>query len=149
MAPFFYSYMKVKLKLIPLELDKKTYHLFVEFNVKKTACRLLLDTGASKTVFDADRIKRFVKAEKIIANEGKSVGLGVSEMETHATVLKSLQMGKLFISQFEVAVLPIGHVNDTYQQLGFPMIDGVLGSDFLVKYRAIIDYPKMKMTLQK
>jgi hypothetical protein len=42
----------------------------------------------------------------------------------------------------EVAVLSISHVNTTYQLLNIPKIDGVLGSDFLMKYKAVIDYDK-------
>jgi predicted aspartyl protease len=141
--------MKYKIKLVIEELERKNYHLFVNLEINGIDCRLLLDTGASKTVFDSERVLRFVKSFKIKSNESKSVGLGVSEMETHVVNLKKITIGKLEIKKMEVAVLPIGHVNTTYQQLEIPEIDGVLGSDFLMKYEAVIDYPKMTMTLKK
>ncbi len=137
--------MKYKIKLDIIELEKRNYHVFVTLKVGEKKCRLLLDTGASKTVFDAERVLRFVKESKIKANESKSVGLGVSEMETQVANLKRLQIGKLFIKKMEVAVLPIAHVNTTYRLLNIPEIDGVLGSDFLMKYEAVIDYGKMLM----
>lgn len=141
--------MKHKIKLDAHELEAKTYHLFVNITISGIKCRLLLDTGASKTVFDSLRVLRFVSEEQVEANESKSVGLGVSEMETHVAVLRKIAFGKLFIKKMEVAVLPIGHVNNTYEQIELPEIDGVLGSDFFMKYKAVIDYDKMIMTLRK
>jgi hypothetical protein len=130
--------MKYKIALDIIELEKWNYHVFVELQIGEKKCRLLLDTGASKTVFDAEKILRFVKEIKIKANESKSVGLGVSEMETRVVDLKKLQFSKLFIKKMEVAILPISHVNTTYKALNIPEIDGVLGSDFLMKYEAVI-----------
>jgi predicted aspartyl protease len=40
------------LKLIPVALDEKSYHVFLTFYVDGVKCRFLLDTGASKTVID-------------------------------------------------------------------------------------------------
>jgi hypothetical protein len=141
--------MKHKIKLDVRELDFRTYHLFVNMEIDGVKCRLLLDTGASKTVFDKERVLRFVPLEQVEANESKSIGLGVTEMDTHIAVLRKIKLGDLNIKKLEVAVLPIGHVNTTYTQLNFPKIDGVLGSDFLMKYNAVIDYKKEIMTLKK
>jgi hypothetical protein len=139
--------MKHKIKLHIAELEKKTYHLFIELRIGETKSRLLLDTGASKTVFDSERILRFVKEGKIETNESKSIGLGVDEMETKVVMLKQLKVGNLLMKKLEVAVLPLVHVNVTYKQLNLPEIDGVLGSDFLMKYKAVINYGKAYVTL--
>jgi predicted aspartyl protease len=140
--------MKHKLKLHIAELEKKNYHLFVELKIGKVNCRLLLDTGASKTVFDNERILRFVNETEVNTNESKSVGLGVEEMETKVAILKHLKLGMLRVNKLEVAVLPIGHVNTTYSLLNIPKIDGVLGSDFLMKHKAVINYAKKVLVLQ-
>lgn len=132
--------MKHKIKLDVRELEKKTYHLFVSLTIKGKPCRLLLDTGASKTVFDAERVLQYVSKKKFKANESKSVGLGVAEMETQVVNLKQVKIKKCTIAKMEVAVLPIAHVNETYHKIGFPPIDGVLGSDFLMKSKAVINY---------
>jgi hypothetical protein len=131
-----------KIKIDVREIEKKNYHLFVDLKIGKHACRLLLDTGASKTVFDAGRILRFVKEDKVKLHESKSVGLGVSEMETRVARLKDIKIGKAEFKKWEVAVLPIGHVNETYRLIDVPEIDGVLGSDFLMKHEAVINYTK-------
>jgi predicted aspartyl protease len=122
------------------ELEKKNYHLFIALKIGNKTARLLVDTGASKTVFDSERVLQFVKEKKIKTNDSKSVGLGVAEMETMVVKLKNLTIGKLSFAKLEVAVLPIAHVNETYRQINLPPIDGVIGSDFFMKYKAIINY---------
>jgi predicted aspartyl protease len=141
--------MKHKIRIEIREIERKNYHLFVNLEVDGKECRLLIDTGASKTVFDSERVLNFTKADKIKLHEVKSVGLGVTDMETRVARLKNIKVGKLRIGKMEVAVLPIGHVNVTYSQINLPEIDGVLGSDFLMKYKAVIDYNKAVLRLVK
>lgn len=138
-----------KINLEIIELESKNFHVFIDLKVNDIQCRLLLDTGASKTVFDTERVLRFIDASKVKANESKSVGLGITEMETKVAKIPKWQMGKLNIKEFKVAILPLAHVNQTYRLLKLPPIDGVLGSDFLMKYNAIINYPKSILKLSK
>ncbi len=138
-----------RINLEIIEIEKGNFHLFVHLKIGEKLCRLLLDTGASKTVFDKTRVLQFVKKRKIKSHESKSVGLGVTEMETQMVKLKNVSIGKLIIEKLEVAVLNISHVNDTYEQIQLPKIDGVLGSDFLMKYKAVINYDKANLKLKK
>ncbi|MFN3445652.1 MAG: retropepsin-like aspartic protease [Bacteroidia bacterium] len=139
--------MKYKIKMEVCELEKKNFHLFVSLKIGNESARLLVDTGASKTVFDSERVLQFVKEKKIKTNDSKSVGLGVADMETKVVKLKNLTIGKLLLSKLEVAVLPIAHVNETYKQIDLPPIDGVLGSDFFMKYKATINYRNAEIVL--
>ena len=132
--------MNHKIKFEVCEIEPKNYHLFLTLKIGDKPCRLLIDTGASKTVFDAERVLQFVNPSKLKTHHSKSVGLGVTEMETQATKLKNIQIGKLHINKFGVAILPLQHVNQTYANINVPAIDGVLGSDFLMKYKAVINY---------
>lgn len=141
--------MKHKVRVDIRQIERKNYHLFINLEVNGTHCRLLIDTGASKTVFDTERVLRFTEAHKIEHHELKSVGLGVSDMETQMATLKNICVGKLKIRKMQVAILPIAHVNQTYNQLKLPEIDGVLGSDFLMKYKAVLDYNKAILRLEK
>ncbi len=140
--------MKITLHIETREIERKNYHLFIELLVSGKPCRLLIDTGASKTVFDKERVLQFVSEKHIKANETKSIGLGAEAMETHAATLKDIQMGKVTLRKWKVAILPIAHVNETYAHIGLPPIDGVLGSDFLMKHDAIISFKKSKLALR-
>lgn len=127
------------------EIERKNYHLFINLEINGKPSRLLIDTGASKTVFDTERVLQFVKESKIKSHETKSVGLGAEAMETKVASLKHITIGKLTIDKWKVAILPIGHVNQTYEHLNLPPIDGVLGSDFLMKHDAVISFKKRKI----
>lgn len=139
---------KNKINIIAEEIEKKNYHLFIEIKIGKRTSRLLVDTGASKTVFDSHQVLKFVKKKKLKTHATKSVGLGVSEVETKVVKLKELKFGRLKVSKMEVAVLDLSHVNQSYSQLELPNIDGVLGSDFLMKYKAVINYKKSTILLE-
>jgi hypothetical protein len=141
--------MKHKIPLHIIELEAQNFHVFVDTEINGTTCRLLVDTGASKTVFDAERVLRFVSEQKITSHESKSVGLGATNMETKAATIKNITAKKFKRKKMEVAILPLAHVNTTYAVLEIPEIDGVLGSDFLMKYRAVIDFGNAQLVLTK
>jgi uncharacterized 2Fe-2S/4Fe-4S cluster protein (DUF4445 family) len=45
------------------------------------------------------------------------------------------------------AVLDLAHVNQAYELLQLPPIDGVMGSDILMQYLATINLKKMELSL--
>jgi predicted aspartyl protease len=143
--------LKVK-SIIPLdvlEIESDNFHLFVEVKIGRRNARLLLDTGASKTAFDSNKIKKFIGKNEPENLGINSVGLGSNQVTTHLTQLTSLKMGEIILKKVNVAVLDLAHVNEAYQILGFPEIDGVLGSDVLVKLKAIINLESMVMKLKQ
>jgi predicted aspartyl protease len=146
---FIFSVMTKK-TILPVQLlfiEDGGYHLLIKAKVNGKTATLLIDSGASKTVFDKGRILRFADEKNFRMLEKLSTGLGTSMMETHSTVLKKFQLGKLILSDFEAIVIDLSHVNLTYAKLDLPAIDGVLGSDLMVKHEAIIDYRKKELRL--
>jgi hypothetical protein len=136
---------------LPIELlfiEDAGYHLIVKGKVNGKTATMLIDTGASKTVFDRGRVLRFAEEKSFITLQKLSTGLGTSSMETQSVVLKKFQVGKLTIPFFEAIVIDLSHVNLTYAKLDLPAIDGVLGSDLMVKHDAKIDYRKKELKLR-
>jgi len=129
-----------KIPLTLVKLDDDNYHLFVSMNIGKNKLNMLVDTGASKTVFDKTRLLKVVKPEKIMAHHTESVGLGANMVKTEVVELSNIKFERLKIKTTVAAVIDLHHVNKTYQLLGFKPIDGVLGSDILVKLKAVINY---------
>ena len=135
---------------IPVELlfiEDAGYHLLIKARVNGKKALMLIDTGASKTVFDLDKVQKFVSEDRFIMLEKLSTGLGTAKMKTHSVLLKKIQLGKFIIPGFETIVIDLSHVNQTYAKLDLPEIDGVLGSDLMLKYNALIDYKNKKLTL--
>ncbi len=134
--------IKDKLPIEFSEIDPENFHLFVKIKVGSKTARLLLDTGASKTVFDQNRILKFIKATTLKNVEGNAVGLGSNSVATQVTKLNKISFGKIILDKVEVASMDLSHVLETYSMLKMKAIDGVLGSDLLYRLKAIIDYEK-------
>jgi len=138
---------------IPLELisvEDDGFHLMVEVKVNGVPARMLVDTGASRSVFDKGSIEKFfTESPELEENDQKSTGLGTRDMQSQALYLDELQIGELVIRKYPAVVLDMSHVNLSYDELGMQAIDGVLGSDILMKYGASIDYGKQILRINK
>ncbi len=130
-----------------LNIEDDGYHIQIEAEVNHLPCTLLVDTGASKTVFDlmffTEHFEDFIPLQE----DRISVGLGTNSMISHSTVIKTLNIGALNTTNFKTTLLDLSHVNVSYEKLFLPRIAGVLGGDLLMKHQAVIDYCKQIITL--
>jgi predicted aspartyl protease len=140
---------KIVLPLTFLTLDEGGVHLLIDAGINGNAVKLLVDTGASKTVFDKKRIKKLFGKKRFKRHDSLSIGLGTSRMRSHIIVIENFCIGELVINNFESVLLNLNNVNKSYQMLGLPAIDGVLGGDILQKHKAEIDYGKKLLVLEK
>ena len=145
--------MKITIPIKILKLEDG-FHLLVNIRVNGKMARLLIDTGASQTVFDKERIVNFLKKEKFEKHDKLSTGLGTSNIKSHLAVIEKISLNKIVrkdsfgeIKNYKTVVIDLSHVNTAYKQMNQKPIDGVLGSDILKKYNAVIDYGKRKLTL--
>jgi predicted aspartyl protease len=141
------AYKTVPLELINLNDDG--FHLLVEVVVFGHSFNAVLDTGASKTVFDKETIETFSKSGELMASDRVSTGLGANNMESHSIILPSLKIGKMKLKNFEAAVLDLTTIKQAYSSLNLPPIIGVIGGDILNSHQAIINYRKLKLKLFK
>ncbi len=136
----------IDLEVLTIEDDGS--HLICKAKINGKNARILIDTGASRSVFDQERIRLFVNEKSFIQNEKLSTGLGTNSMPTSSVTLKSFKIGELKIDDFLAILLDLQHVNVTYGTLGHEAIDGVLGNDILLKHKAVIDYNKKILKLR-
>ncbi|WP_129717813.1 aspartyl protease family protein [Pedobacter sp. SYP-B3415] len=130
------------LKILNLE---DGFHLLVEVFVLGKTHFVVVDTGASRTVFDSTFLAG--QLDTATADEISATTLFSTTATRQATV-PLLKIGKLKITNCPVIALDLQSVIDTYVQFGFPAIVAVLGGDILTKYQAIINYPKLRLSLQ-
>ena len=140
---------KTEIKINLIEIEDDGFHLMVPVKINRKKAILLLDTGASRTVFDQESILRFLPEvrEDFEKNEKLSTGLGTNTLESEITQLKNIKIGDLRIRNYYAVILDMSHVNQSYGKLGLPPIDGVIGSDLLKEYNAVIDYSKGTLKL--
>ena len=131
--------------LIPLDEDGA--HLIIDATINDIGIKLLIDTGASKTVFDRKRMRVLMSGKRFRKNHALSVGLGTSKMKSHYAVLEKFSIGELMLENFQTVLLDLSIVNKSYTALGLSPIDGVLGGDILNHYGAEINYKKKYLLL--
>ena len=133
-------FTEIPIKVIPIEDDG--FHLMIEITINEQKAIMIIDTGASRTVFDSNRIMRFVSDEnsEFEKNEKLSTGRGTNSLESEAIELDNIQIGEIRIKKYKAVVLDMSHINQTYSTIKLPEIDGVLGGDLLKKYNAEISY---------
>ncbi len=136
---------RIPLKLV--HVDEQGYHIFVKASINGRVANLLVDTGASKTVFDTNRIQKFASVKTMVANDQISTGLGTNSMQSHTIELKRMKLGDLILNNAEIFLLDLSHVNETYVKLNYKPLDGVLGGDILKMYNAVINYKQQIVVL--
>jgi predicted aspartyl protease len=138
-----------KLNLEVLSIEGDGYHLYINAKINGLKAHLLVDTGASKTVFDKSRIVNFSHENKLVELDKLSTGLGTDSMRGHLIDIDEIKLGNIKVKNYQGLALDLSHVNASYDKMGIKPIDGVLGSDILHQFNAIIDYKKQELTLEK
>lgn len=137
-----YFCMKIRIPVEIIELEKDSYHLLVRCQVNGDQNGdLVIDTGASKTVLDRNFVATYQLIEKM-ETEIQSRGLGEGSIETEMVRIDFFKLGDLLVENFNCALIDLAGINEMYMHSCQREICGLLGSDFLLKYHAIIDYEK-------
>ena len=140
--------MTINIPLQIIDLQGDGYHLLVDVKIYKKTYKVVLDTGASKTVFDHNLLLGADKRITVQSTNRLSAGLGTLSMESYTAILPEFKIGRLKLPDFEVAVLDLSNINQAYAQLNHPQVLGVLGGDIFTDYAAIIDYGTKKLKLR-
>lgn len=138
---------KVPLELLNLHDDG--FHLLVEVVVFGQAFKAVLDTGASKTVFDKTTVEQHINDGDLVISDKLSTGLGTNSMESHTITIPLIKIGSFKLKNFEAAVLDLSTINQAYTSLNLTPVIGVIGGDILHSYEAVINYGKLQLKLFK
>jgi hypothetical protein len=138
---------------IPLhivELEHDNYHILIEgiFADQSTAF-WVIDTGASKTVFDKNLTEHYTVTESDNIDDYQSAGINHEMMETQVGVISSVEFGELKIKDRKVALIDLSHVNQIYEKYTSYKIAGLIGGDILMNYKCIIDYKNRSLHFQE
>ncbi|SHF54516.1 Aspartyl protease [Mariniphaga anaerophila] len=140
--------MKIKVPLQVVELEDDNFHLVVNsFFADGTSGFWVVDTGASKTVFDKN-LHSFYESEESGSDQLHTAGIGDKPIETTIAYLLPFSLGKLKVKHLKAALLDLSHINKLYSKVTSLKICGLLGGDFLMHHKAVIDYKKKIMVLQ-
>ncbi|HLP52455.1 MAG TPA: retropepsin-like aspartic protease [Chitinophagales bacterium] len=136
---------KAPVRIILEALDATGYHLFINAQVNGKRCRFLIDTGASHSVVDKAYFEKHFDKKNLKTVKQATTGLHSSTTESYFGKIKELKMGSILAKNYMAAAVDLAHVNQTYKQLKKPSIQGILGSDLLLKFKAKINYETLKV----
>jgi hypothetical protein len=139
---------QITIPLTLINLQDDGFHLLVEIVVfNKKSEWAVLDTGASRTVFDKNYLMEYLPQ---LADEEESHATTLfSTSSTIQALIPRLKIGTLKVIEYHAVALDLETVNAAYTEMGHPKIVAILGSDLLLKYQAKIDYKKQKMFLSR
>lgn len=141
--------MKTKVPLQTIKIDMEGYHIGIACQLNNKKANVIVDTGASRTVFDSNRIHLFTDASRQVAVESQSTGLGTNTMQSALITIDSFKIGKINLKNLDIVLLDMTHVNESYQKIGLQPIDGVIGCDILFKFKASINLKKQCITFRQ
>jgi hypothetical protein len=144
----FYKKMKQIIPLHLVELEAGNYHLTAKSSFSDGSEGLwVIDSGASKTVFDQALQHLY---EQVATDEGtqlQSAGIGAGRLETSLGKLLPFTLGSLKVPELQVALIDLSHINKLYFHATEKEICGLIGSDFLLDKKAVIDYGRLELLL--
>ena len=132
-----------------LDIEGEGFHLLIQGKINGVEACFLIDTGASRSVFDPTVIARFVENPSFTKKPGITAGVGGSDLDTSTFIIDSLSFGDIEIKHYEAVALDLENVHETYQKLGLPAIDGIIGGDLLYRLKTTINYRLRKIRFTK
>lgn len=139
------NYIEIPINIISIEGDG--FHIIAEGLINGKSARFVVDTGASRTVFDKERILDYIDNPEFDEKEGLSAGIGGTDISSFIFKLEELSFGELSVKDYQAVAMDLSNVNNSYAMLNIPPVDGVLGGDLLYKHKAVISYKLKKMRL--
>lgn len=135
---------KIKVPLEIVEIDKNSYHIFISVIINDVSRDILIDTGASRTVFDIQSITEH--PEDVDAEEIISSGLGPGKIDTLSGMLKNFSIGEHTWKNVHAIFMDFSHINEMYKKISAKQIAGLVGGDFLFSTKAKINYGKSEIS---
>jgi hypothetical protein len=137
----------VEIPIILLNIEDEGFHIMIHGGINGKEAFFLIDTGASRSVFDPKTMESYIQNPDFKKKDGLSAGVGGSNLECTSFQIEKLSIGDLIIDNFQAVALDLKSIHDSYAMLKLPKIDGVIGGDVLSKHKATISYKLKKIKL--
>ena len=137
---------------LPLEiikLDDISYHILVRGDINGRSCNLIIDTGASRTVFDRNYLESVVEILEIRTEDLRTAGVMADQIETLQAKATSFMLDGFSLEDVSLLLIDLTGISDLYKSVTGRNIHGLLGSDFLFRYKAVINFDAGTLRLRR
>lgn len=138
--------------IIPLKKIKippNGLHLWLSLNAPDLplGSGAVVDTGASQTVFDPEVMEKYLS--DIRKNTETDFASGVNAMieKTQYGYINGPIIGAKKCKDLSVGIMSLEHIQSIYKEFFNLNLCGLIGSDFLEKHKATIDYKSLNLIL--
>ncbi len=134
-------------KTIPfslVQIENDGFHPIVKAYYNRHPLNLVIDTGASRTVVNKSMLTHLkpIENEHI---EPLAAGINAQQFSVSLYTIDRFTISHIRFTNFEVFGADLSGLAKMYKSMvGFPL-HGMLGSDFLIKYNAQLDFKKRVM----
>ncbi len=137
---------KIKIKVV--QLGDEGCHIFCTARINGQKARVLIDTGASKSVLSTEFASSIKKLKYIKpSEENQTSGIGPGVVDTRFARLKKVEFKNLTVKNLIVGTIDVSHVKKLYKSLNVKPFDFILGGEVLEMHNAKIDYKLKIMSL--
>lgn len=126
--------------------ESEGFNLYVDGSINGKAARLMVDTGAFATLLHSP----FVRRMNIPMRQTKfrSVGVNLAESRVRLATISRLSVGSLKMQTHDVGVINLAGLIQAGLLDASPPVAGLLGSEMLQRYNAIIDFGTKSLYLK-
>jgi len=137
----FHGYRRVRMH------ESEGYNLYVDGKVNGTRARLMVDTGAFATLLHS----QFVLRMKIPMRQTKfrSVGVNLAQSRVRLANITRFSIGSMDMQSHRVGVINLERLIHSGLLDASPPVAGLLGSEMLQRYHAIIDFGTNSLYLKQ
>ncbi len=141
--------MKKKLVFKKINIPPKGIHLWLNIEGKNLANQsgVIIDTGASMSVFDPEIMANFLHDIENSSEMDIASGVNADIENPQTGKLSGIQIDDFIINNLEIGIMNLEHIRSIYEAQFNMTICGLLGSDFLDKFDAQIDYKQSILIL--
>jgi predicted aspartyl protease len=131
---------------VAVPLDRLTSgYVAVAARINDKKVYLVVDSGAPNTHLDRERTGRLELKWK---EAGGKAPLPAGQRASGVCVLEGLEVGPCRVGRLVVGAHDLSHINQALEPYFDPPVDGVLGTDVLIRHGAVIDYPASVLFLR-
>ena len=107
---------------------------------------MIVDTGASRTIFDIGLIEEL----QLTTAENPNIVFRFDNSDVHNQIahVKSFKID-IFSYHGDFCFVDLSRTNMGIECAGDTPVEGLLGSDFLAKWNAVIDYKDLSLVIRK
>ena len=140
--------MQLKIPFQVMEIEQGSFHPIILGKIDGLEVNLILDTGASRTVIDKS-IAVNLPIIEIESAEPFAAGINAQRISVEQVEIPSLILGDIDFGKTLAFTTDLSPISQLYtEMMDFP-IHGLLGCDFLERYKAVVDFNTRMIVLKK